>query len=159
MTTKTKIIIAASALIGAFATGRWMAPEKVKIEKQIVEVEKKSSDKDAEKSTKKTTTTTKVTRPDGSVEETTTVVEETNRKSSKSETSESGKSDTETTEITRGSSKVSVLALGGVKLSGDVSNQVPVYGLSVSKPILGPITVGVWGLSNSIIGASIGLTF
>ncbi len=156
MSTKTKVIIAAIALLGAFATGRWMAPEKVKIEKQIVEVEKKSSDKDAEKSTKKTTTTTKVTRPDGTVEETTTVVEETNRKSSKTETSESGKTETETTEITRGSSKVTITGLAAASVGNP---SLPMYGVSISKSILGPITAGAFYLTPGVIGASLGLTF
>lgn len=156
MSNKTKIILAAVALLGAFAAGRWLAPEKVKIEKQIVEVEKKSSEKDAEKSTKKTTTTTKVIRPDGTVEETTTVVEETNRKSSKSETAESGRAETETTEITRSSSKVTISVLGAGDLH--VLGQLR-YGVLVSKPVIGPVTLGAFYLTPGIVGASVGLTF
>lgn len=155
MTLKSKIFLVGLALLASYAFGRFSAPEKVKIEKQIVEVEKKVTDRDAEKNTKKTTTTTKITHPDGRVEETTTVVEETNRKSSKTETSESGKSSSETTETTYSSSKVSVSGLWGIQ----IGTPGVVYGASISKPILGPITVGAFGLSNGIVGGSIGLTF
>jgi hypothetical protein len=32
-----------------------------------------------------------------------------------------------------------------------------VYGLAVTKPVLGPVTIGVWGLNNKTIGASVGI--
>lgn len=156
MGNKTKVIIAAVALLGAFAAGRWAAPEKVKVEKVIVEVEKKTSEKDAKKSTKKTTTTTKITHPDGRIEESTTVVEETVRESSKSETTDKGKTESETTEITRSSSRVTVSGLGAFSLS---NGSGPIYGASITKPILGPITVGAFYLTPGILGGSLGLTF
>lgn len=156
MSTKYKVVLAAIALLGAFAAGRYLAPEKIKIEKQIVEVEKKSSNKDAEKNTRKTTTVTKTTYPDGRVEERTVVVEETDRKSSSTTVSEGSKTENEVTEVTHSSSRVTISALAGAPTS---SLQLPVYGVAISKPVLGPITVGAWGLSSGVIGASLGLTF
>ncbi len=35
----------------------------------------------------------------------------------------------------------------------------PVYGLSVSKEVLGPITVGVFGFTNTTVGVSVGISF
>jgi hypothetical protein len=35
----------------------------------------------------------------------------------------------------------------------------PLYGVSVSKQLLGPLTVGAFGLTNGVIGVSIGLNF
>lgn len=35
----------------------------------------------------------------------------------------------------------------------------PVYGVSVSKEILGPVTVGAFGLTNGVVGVSLGLNF
>jgi len=36
---------------------------------------------------------------------------------------------------------------------------VPTFGGSVTKPILGPVTMGLWALSNGNAGVSVGLTF
>lgn len=36
---------------------------------------------------------------------------------------------------------------------------IPAYGVSVSKQVLGPITVGGFGLTNGTIGLSVGLNF
>lgn len=36
---------------------------------------------------------------------------------------------------------------------------LPVYGISISKEVLGPVTVGAFGLSNGTIGVSVGLDF
>ncbi len=35
----------------------------------------------------------------------------------------------------------------------------PIYGVSVSREILGPVTVGAFGLSNGVLGLSVGLNF
>lgn len=37
--------------------------------------------------------------------------------------------------------------------------QEPIYKVEVAKDILGPLNVGVWGLSNGTIGLSIGFSF
>lgn len=37
--------------------------------------------------------------------------------------------------------------------------QAPIYKVEVSKDILGPVAVGVWGLSNGTVGLSIGFSF
>jgi hypothetical protein len=154
METKTKIIIVSIGLIAAFAVGRWAAPEKVRIETKVVEVEKKVED--TKKDVVKHKETHTVKKPDGTEETTTT--EDTTTKSDKHDT-DSTTTETDTTkEVTRGSSKVTVLALAGLPVSFNTA-VVPIYGVSVSKPILGPITIGAWGLSNSTAGFSIGLTF
>jgi hypothetical protein len=46
-------------------------------------------------------------------------------------------------------------------LAGTDINQPfkPIYGVSVSKEILGPVTAGVWVLSNSTVGISVGVNF
>ena len=35
----------------------------------------------------------------------------------------------------------------------------PVYGVSVSKEVVGPVTAGLWGLSDGTVGISVGLDF
>ncbi len=52
---------------------------------------------------------------------------------------------------------VNVAALLGV----DIENRMfrPTYGISVTKKLLGPITIGVFGLSSGVGGFSIGINF
>lgn len=50
---------------------------------------------------------------------------------------------------------VSVSILAGY----DITRQGPVYGASLTKQVLGPITIGAFGLSNGTVGGSIGLQF
>ncbi len=54
-------------------------------------------------------------------------------------------------------SKINVSVLVGNDFSK--SGIIPLYGISVNKELIGPITVGVFGLTNSTIGLSIGLNF
>ena len=55
-------------------------------------------------------------------------------------------------------STLNLSALSGVEYSGPNAFK-PFYGLSVTKQLVGPVTIGVWGLTNSTIGVSIGLNF
>jgi len=51
-----------------------------------------------------------------------------------------------------------VSALAGYDFSKP-KDLVPIYGVSVSKQVLGPWSIGAFGLTNGIIGLSIGVTF
>lgn len=51
--------------------------------------------------------------------------------------------------------KPMVSLLGGY----DLTSHKNVYGLSITKPLIGPVQVGVWGLSNGSLGISIGAEF
>lgn len=55
-------------------------------------------------------------------------------------------------------SKFNVSALAGVDVSHLRSLQ-PIYGVSVSKQVFGPVTAGAFGLTNGIIGVSLGVSF
>lgn len=160
MTVRAKVIIVSVSLLAAFAFGRWSSPEKVKTEIKTVEVEKKTEDTqiDSDKNRHKETKVVEITHPDGTKEKTTQTVEDSQstKKTDQSVTDNTQKSTEEVKEITYATAKVTISALAGLNVS---SLSLPVYGASVTKPILGPITVGLWGLSNSTIGGSIGLTF
>jgi hypothetical protein len=155
MSTRNQIIVVVILLVGAFAAGRWAAP--TKIVTKTVEVEKQVTLKDDKKeivdhSKKKITVTRK---PDGTK---TTIVEIGTDVDTKVVSNDKTTTDVEKqNETTKqwDTSKVTISALGGYKI-GDAG---PLYGASISKPILGPITVGAWALSNSTFGASLGLTF
>lgn len=156
MTIKTKITICVVALLTSFAAGRFSTPEKVKIETKTVEVEKKTESTDTNRSSRQDSTTTEITKPDGTVEKTTHTTVDTNTDRATHDTTTDSKSTDQLKEVTRGSAPTTILALGGMNLTGIPK---PVYGMSVSKPLLGPIAVGVWGFSNLTVGAGIGLQF
>lgn len=52
--------------------------------------------------------------------------------------------------------KLNVSGLVGVSIHDP---GLPIYGISASKEVLGPITVGVFGLTNGLVGVSIGFNF
>lgn len=163
MENKTKIIIAVIAAIGLFALGRYTTPTKVKIEKQIVEVEKKTkqSDSDSERDKHKVTVVREIIKPDGSKETTTTTTEDTRttKDTRVTETDQASKTTKETKEVTRAGSRANISLLAG--MSPDSLGKVS-YGVTANKEILGPVTVGVFGLlpgASPIVGASIGLNF
>lgn len=145
----------------AFSLGWYVTPAKTITVTKTVEVEKSTKDKDteAERNKHKETTVTEVVKPDGTKETTTKTVEDTStaKKSNESYTSESSTSNSTSKEISREKASVTISALAGVKLTDLVAP--PVYGVSVTKSILGPIVVGVFGLTNSTMGCSIGLSF
>lgn len=160
-------------IVVAFAFGFYMAPEKIKIQKEIqyVESTKKQSDESAKQDSQRDKrvekTTTEITRPDGTKEVSTRTVEDstTSRKSesARNERDESNKTSTEkeTKEITAGRNHLTISALAGpqLKLSSGVSLGPLVYGAHITRPLLGPITVGLWGMSSGSGGMSLGLTF
>ena len=150
-TTKYGLIVFSFATI--FAFGRFSAPTKVVTETKIVEVEKKSSELDRDKN--KVTFTKMITRPDGTKETETKVVEETHTELKKQ--SDSAKTSDDLKEVTRGTGKLSIAALGALNVRELTSP--PVFGVHVQRSILGPITVGAFGFSNGIAGVSLGLTF
>lgn len=153
MDTKQKATIALIAIVAAFAFGRFSAPEKIKIETKIVEVERKTSESETDRH--KESTTTEVTRPDGTKEKTTTTTEDTNRKSAS--TDDTNKNTEITKEVTKSGSPVTIQALAAVNVT---SLAAPIdYGMSISRPLLGPITVGIFGFSSGKVGFGIGLTF
>ena len=160
MNVKTKVIVSAVVLAAVFAAGRVSAPEKVRVETQIVEVEKKKTDTktatDRERHRKTTTVTEKL--PDGTKRTTTTTTDDTqtDRKTDSSTSDVIAKKEDTSKEIVRGDSKVSLSFLAGLKVTDP---KTPVYGACISKPILGPVTVGLWGLDDKTVGASIGLQF
>lgn len=151
MTTKWKVLISIVALTTAFAAGRWTTPVKIKTEIKTVTVKEKV--KGTEKEIHRETTITETTYPDGRKEVKTVIVEDSTKSTTSKENTNKDK--TENQETTYATAKVTISALGGFNLS----DPTPVYGASISKPILGPITIGAWGLSNKTLGASLGLTF
>lgn len=156
-----KILTSIAVVLISFAFGRYSAPEKVRIETKIVEVEKKKEvvvgSKDRNK--KKTVTVTEITRPDGTHEKTTVTVEETQTevKERRKETSGTTTTTDSTNETTYKAAQTHLVVLVGGNVADLTSG--PVYGVAVSRNVLGPITLGAFGLTNKSLGVSLGLTF
>lgn len=155
MRLRYQALIATGAVAAAFAAGHFSAPERIKIETKIVEVEKKVTSKDDKKNTHKTTTTTTTTDSNG-IKKTTTVVTEDTASDNKTNINDTihVAADAQKS-VDRGGSSVTVSALGGI----DFTNGHYVFGAAVTRPIIGPLTLGAWGLTNATGGVSVGLTF
>lgn len=68
-------------------------------------------------------------------------------------------SQTQTSSITvkTPGSKANISLLAGTDLSE--RPLAPVFGVSITKEVLGPISVGIFGLNNGVAGVSVGLSF
>jgi hypothetical protein len=135
----SKYIAAVIVVAIAYAAGRYTAPEKIKTEIKTVEVEKVVTKVQHKKVVIRE-------NKDGSKE--TVIITDT-------KSDEKGKSNTDikNKEVTnKGSFNISVLAGSSVPING-------VLGVSATKNVLGPITVGAWGLTNGTAGLSVGLNF
>lgn len=158
MNNKVKYGILFPVLIVSFGIGRYSAPEKVRTETKIVEVEKKSTKKEVDTDKHKETKVVEVINPDGTKTTTTIIVEDTDQKKKETDKS-SRKSNYDTvSEVSRSGSRISLSALAGSDLR-NLHALVPVYGVAANKELLGPITVGVFGMSNGLAGVSLGLNF
>lgn len=127
-------------IVVVFAAGRYSAPEKVKVHTVTVEIEKKVDKQQNKKVYIKE-------NKDGSKE--TTIIVDTSVK-------ENTKANSESTikEITvRDKLNVSLL------VGGPLSFSEPTFGISANKNFIGPITLGLWGLTNKTVGFSVGLNF
>lgn len=142
---KTKILLVVLYTAVIIAGTRYLTPEKIKIE---TKTEKVVETQIVEKVVTKT-----IERPDGTKETTTVVDRDINRNSNT--TTDRSKE----VIVAHNSLNVSLLAGAQPKLYEGVSLGPIVYGASVTKTLLGPITIGAWILSNPSVGLSIGLNF
>lgn len=166
MQTKTKVIIATVSLAIAFAAGRYLTPVKIKTEIKTVVVEKKVETTKVVQNKKrhKKTVIVQTQKPDGEKDVTTTITDDTNTGTDTkiADTTSVDKEQDAKKEVTKESSHLMVSILGGVQVNASslLSGTSPlVYGAHVQKSLLGPINIGLFGLSNGILGCSAGLIF
>lgn len=159
MDNKKKYGLVTVSALAIFALGRYTAPEKIKIETKIVEVEKKTDQtkKKSKENTRRKTTKRKTTKPDGEVIEETIKEKETSQTDTTENktTEENRKSSSTSKEQTAGGSRVNLSALGGF----DLNTGRPIYGASLTKSFIGPTTIGIWGLNNLSCGVTLGISF
>lgn len=136
-----KLAITAVSLIGIFAIGYRVG---VSHSDKTTDVTKVVTDKTT---VKKKTKTKVIKAPDGT-ETTETEV---------SDTVTDTKRTKDSTVVKEAGAKTHINALVGV----DVTNGpiAPIYGVAVSRDLVGPISVGAFGLTNGVVGASVGISF
>lgn len=161
MKVNKKYISIGLALAFSFALGRYMTPEKIKTEEKIVYVEKKDTEtqKEIDKKKHRVITKTETLLPDGTKTTTTTTDEksDTNKTVWTKELVEKTLTEEREKLVEMGRNRVTISVISGYQFS-DLSKP-GVIGGHITKPILGPIAIGVWGLSNSMGGVSLGLQF
>jgi hypothetical protein len=143
---KTKIIISVVVILTAFAAGRYSVQKPA-----VTTIEDKHTDTEVhkDKDVHKITTITK--DPDGKT--VTTIVEDSTTHTDKDRTTDSHLDQQVTPAKTN---TLHLAAMAGTQLGHGL---VPAYGLSVSKQVLGPITVGAFGFNNGLVGVTVGLDF
>lgn len=151
MNLKTKVGIGVGVVVAAFAAGRYTAPApEVKIVDQI-----KVNDTEVKNTKIKEHKVTVIEQtPTGAVTSTTTQDTDTEIVDNKQSTA------TESiAQVSKPSppSSVNVAALVGYNFRSPTLT--PPLGVSVSKRVIGPVTLGVFGYDTGLIGISIGLDF
>ena len=140
--TRNQYIIVGVLILLAAAAGRYLTPEKIVTKTITVEVEKKQE--------KTNTVVVKVTKPDGTITETTNT-------NTESTTTTNTNTKTDTIIVQGKKSPLNVSALAGINVTNPAGGII--FGGHVSKQILGPVNIGVFGLSNGTAGLSVGLQF
>ena len=136
----SKYILFVIVIIISYATGRYMSPEKIKTEVKTVEVEKVV--------TKIEHKTVKIKENKDGSKETIIITD------SRADSNTNIRSQDKTKESTvRDKINVSLLAGNSLPISA------PIFGASVQKNFIGPITLGAWVLTNKTGGLSVGLNF
>jgi hypothetical protein len=151
------------------ALGRYTNSEKIKIQKTDTQTSTNTENKndkttiDTHRDDHLKTVITEHDNKDGSKDKVTTITNDDESTISKNQDDTSSTKDSETDtskdseKISRGSDQVTISVLSAVKVT-DLTGGL-VYGVSITRPILGPLTVGAFGFTNSTVGLSIGLTF
>jgi len=158
MEVNAKTLIAShlcAAIAGACIT-YGLTPVKIKTEVKTVEIEKKIDEIDTKRDKRQKVVITEVEKPDGTKEKTTTISTDTQTDQKRTDQDQTAVTQVSSKTETRGGDKFTVTFLAGDNVGSPFSI---VYGGAVTKPILGPITVGFWGLTDKTGGVSLGLTF
>jgi hypothetical protein len=140
------------SVAASYLAGRYSAPEKIKTvtKVEVHEVTKTVTEKSGEKNE----VITQIKKPDGT-EITRTRIEA--HHESRQAIAKEAQTKTEVVHEVTYRQGVVISALIGLPLSSLYSGAV--YGVAVSKPFIGPIHLGVWGMSDKTIGLSAGLEF
>lgn len=149
LTIRQKAGLAIGYTLLVFAIGRY-TKSPAKVSTQIVEQQKEKETEAKNIQTHKTVTETK--HPDG----TDTIVTQIDQTTTDAKTEQIDTTIKATTSVTPVKT-LNISVLGANDFHESVFK--PTYGLSVTKPLIGPLTIGAFGLMNGVVGVSIGLDF
>ncbi len=148
---KIKVIASLVCLIVSFAAGRYsVAPPTIKTSVSTTENEQSVE----AKNTHTKTTITETKKPDGT-DVKVTVTDQVQNDDTKIK--ENMMQDVQQTITPPKKNTLNISILGSEDFSKGLS--APTYGLSVTKEVLGPVTVGGFALMSGVVGISIGLDF
>ncbi len=156
MDLKYKVLISVAVIAIAFAGGRYSTPVKTVTKIQTVTVEKETTKTDTDTAIHKIITKTEVDKPDGTKTITTVTRDDTTKKTD-STSSDDKNTTSSTVEVSvKGSQKVNLAILAGTNYH-DIGTLI--VGAHVSTNLIGPVTIGAFGLSDGVLGVSLGLEF
>lgn len=144
---KTLVISVVVALLLGLGIGRYSNRQAPNVTTNIDKT--KVTDVKTDINTHKVTTVTETPKGD----KVTTITEDT-----KAETKRDTTSDTKVAQSVV-APKSSIINISGLVALDTSRGFVPVYGISANKELIGPVTVGAFGLTNGVIGLSIGINF
>lgn len=135
-------IVGLLLLVVGYGTGRYLQPAKIQIKKEEVIKEVEVIKKDIR------IVEREITRPDGTKEK---------ERITEDKSQESTKKEKDTKESTLIANKKPDWRVNGLAALNNDRNIV--YGLQVERRILGPISVGAFGLTDTTVGLSVGIEF
>ena len=149
MTVRTKILGSVIILLLSFAFGRYSvsAQHTIVSSQQTADIQVKEN-----KDTHTQTTITETKKSDGTTTITTHID---NQVTDKKDATKQVETQTKTESIPEKTNTLNLSLMGGYNLV----QARPIYGALVTKQLVGPVTMGLFGLTNGIIGATIGLNF
>lgn len=159
MTTRVKVVIVVVSLATAFATGRFTVPTKTVTVVKEVTVEKKVVDTNSDRTDHKVTTVTETDQINGIKTIVTVIKDDVDNKTDVIAKTDKTDDLSESKTVVKSGGRLNISALGGLSLASLNIPQAPIFGVHVSKDILGPISGGLWGLTDKTLGISLGLTF
>lgn len=153
MTINYKYVAAGVAILASFAFGRYSVKT---VTTQVVQTQKTDIKVNQDSKVDDNKTTTITVKPDGTK---TTVITDNKKTDTKTDSNTQSVTDTKSTTTSgsnSGGSSFILSASAGIDIT---SPSHLVYGLEASNKLIGPIRIGVFGMTNGLLGASLGLQF
>ena len=148
---KREVSLVLIGLLATFAAGRYSVQDKPAV--KIIQTVQQETKQDEKKDTHTITKVLYIKEPNGAVETTTTM-----------DTVVADHVDTKVDEVVHTQETITPVKRSKINLSviaaeNLTSPGIPLYGMSIQKEVLGPLTAGVWALNNGTVGISIGIDF
>lgn len=151
LNTKRELLVIVLGLIVAFSFGRYSVTFPPQIETKIEQVS--HTETEEHKNVHVVTHIVTAKTPEGVVTSETTIDRVITTDKDHSESASTRSASVSTPQVHK---KINISALVAMDINNGLRHT---YGISVSKEVVGPITVGVWALHTGMLGLSLGLNF